>query len=201
MTTTKESLRQQGLYLEYLSIAWAAVEAIASVWSGIVAHSVVLVGFGLDSAIEVFASLVVVWQLLGVGKQRERLALRMIAVSFFALAAYLLARSAMDLVNRAEPKESVVGIVVSGAALVVMPLLAWAKRRTGERLGSAPLMADATETALCALFSAATLGGLVLNATLGWWWADPVGGIVVAALAVKEGREAWEGHACGDCHL
>jgi divalent metal cation (Fe/Co/Zn/Cd) transporter len=200
MTSREHDLNRRGLYLEYLTIAWCVVEAGVSIWSGVAARSIALVGFGLDSAIEVFAALVVVWQLHGVSEERKRRALRLIAVTFFVLAAYVLAESVRDLVMRVEAQESVAGIVVTAAALVVMPLLAWAKRRVGKKLDNPVLMAEATESALCALLSGATLVGLLLNAALGWWWADPVAALVVAVLAVKEGREAWEGHECSRCH-
>jgi len=191
---------RQGLYLEYLTVAWCFVEAGVSIWSGIAARSIALVGFGLDSAIEIFAAIVVIWQLYGGSEQRKRRALRMISVTFFVLAAYVLIESVRVLVFRVEAEKSVVGMVLMAAALIVMPLLAWAKRRVGKRLGNPVLMAEATESTLCALLSGGTLLGLVLNATLGWWWADPVAAIVIAVLAVKEGREAWEGRECGGCH-
>src|SRR5579872_981153 len=123
---------RQGLYLEYLTVAWCFVEAGVSIWSGIAAHSIALIGFGLDSAIEICAAIVVIWQLYGRSEQRTRRALRMISVTFFVLAAYVLTESVRDLVFRVEAEESVVGIVVTAAALIVMPMLAWTKQRVGK---------------------------------------------------------------------
>jgi divalent metal cation (Fe/Co/Zn/Cd) transporter len=164
------------------------------------ARSIALIGFGLDSVIEILAALVVLWQLFGMGEERKRRALRLIAVTFFVLAAYVLTEAVRHLLVRVEAQQSVAGIVVTAAAVIVMPLLVWGKWRVGKKLANSVLLADGMESALCALFSGSTLLGLVLNAALGWWWADPVAAIVVAMLAVKEGWEAWEGHECGECH-
>jgi divalent metal cation (Fe/Co/Zn/Cd) transporter len=186
-------LRRRGFGLEYASMAWMTVEAAVAVIAGILASSIALIGFGLDSVIEFFAALVVVWQLRGtVSEDRETRALRLIAVTFFALAAYLAVEGIADLVGQHRPGQSTAGIAVTAAALVVMPLLALAKRRTGQSLGNQALIADAAESAFCAFTSAAALLGIGLNAWFGWWWADPVAGLVIAALAVKEGVEAWE---------
>ena len=134
-----------------------------------------------------------IWQLRGtVSEERESLALRLIGITFFALAGYLVIESISDLVSQARPGQSVPGIAVTAAALVVMPLLALAKQRTGRALGNRTLMADAAESAFCAFTSAAALAGLGLNSWLGWWWADPAAALVIAALAVREGLEAWE---------
>ena len=200
MTATDHGQKRTGLWLEYLTIGWCVVEAGISIWAGIAAGSIALIGFGLDSAIEIFAAFVVVWQLYGENEERKRVALRLIGVTFFLLAAYVLADAVRHLVMQVEAHESGVGIVVTAAAVVIMPLLAWGKWRVGKKLGNPVLVADGTESALCALFSGATLLGLVLNATLGWWWADPAAAIVIAVLAAKEGWEAWEGHECGECH-
>ena len=186
-------LRRRGFWLEYASMAWMTVEAVVAITSGFVASSIALIGFGLDSVIEFFAAAVVVWQLRGaVSEERETRALRLIGVTFFALAAYLAVESISDLVSQTRPEQSPPGIVVTAAALVVMPLLAVAKRRTGQILDNRTLIADAAESAFCALTSAAALLGLGLNAWLGWWWADPAAALVIAALAVREGIEAWE---------
>jgi len=186
------ALRRRGFWLEYASMAWMVVEAGVAITAGIIASSIVLVGFGLDSVIELFSASIVVWQLRGDGEERETRAVRLIGVTFFALAAYLAAESIHDLVSRARPGQSVAGLAVTAAALLVMPGLAIAKRRTGKALGSRTLIADSAETAFCAFTSAAALIGLGLNAWLGWWWADPAAALVIAALAVKEGIEAWE---------
>jgi divalent metal cation (Fe/Co/Zn/Cd) transporter len=184
-------LRRRGFWLEYASMAWMTVEAAVGIVSGIVASSIVLIGFGLDSVIEFFAAAVVVWQLRGtVSEERESRALRLIGGTFFALAAYLAIESVTDLVSQHRPEQSTAGIVVTAAALVVMPLLALAKRRTGQMLGNQALVADAAESAFCAFTSAAALAGTGLNAWLGWWWADPAAALVIAGLAVREGIEA-----------
>jgi divalent metal cation (Fe/Co/Zn/Cd) transporter len=174
-------------------MAWMTVEAAVAVFSGILASSIALIGFGLDSVIEFFAATVVVWQLRGtVSEDRETRALRLIALTFFALAAYLAVESIIDLVGQHRPGQSTAGIAVTAAALVVMPLLALAKRRTGQQLGNQALIADAAESAFCAFTSAAALFGIGLNAWLGWWWADRAAALVIAGLAVKEGIETWE---------
>ena len=185
-------LRRRGFWLEYASMAWMAVEAAVAIVSGIIASSIALIGFGLDSVIEFFAAAVVVWQLRStVSEERETRALRLIGVTFFALAAYLAVESITDLVSHQRPGQSAAGIVVTAAALVVMPVLALAKRRTGRQLGNQALIADAAESAFCAFTSAAALIGIGLNAWLGWWWADPAAALVIAGLAVREGIEAW----------
>ncbi len=191
-TYHREFLRR-GLRLEYFTIGWNLLEAFVAVGFGLAAGSIALVGFGFDSLIEVFAASVVIWELRGVGEDRERLALRLIAVSFFVLAAYVLFESARDLIVRAEPRESVPGIILAAVSLGVMPLLARAKRKTGQAMGSATLVADAAETMLCSLLSLILLLGLVLNATAGWWWADPLAAIGIATLALREAMEAWRG--------
>jgi divalent metal cation (Fe/Co/Zn/Cd) transporter len=161
--------------------------------AGVAANSIALIGFGLDSTVEIFAASVVIWQLRGVTEERERRALRLIALSFYALAAYVVVEAARDLVLGAEAAESGVGIALASASLITMPLLGIAKRRTGQRLASPTLIADSAETLLCAYLSAILLAGLVLNATVGWWWADPIAALGIAGLAVREGHEAWEG--------
>lgn len=185
-------LRRRGFWLEYASMAWMTIEAAVAVIAGVIASSIALIGFGLDSVIEFFAAAVVIWQLRGVSEARERRAVRLIGVSFFALAAYLAAEAIGDLVSRAKPEQSVPGLAVTAAALLVMPLLAVAKRRTGRALANRPLIADAAESVFCAFTSAAALAGVGLNAWLGWWWADPAAALVIAALAVREGIEAWQ---------
>jgi divalent metal cation (Fe/Co/Zn/Cd) transporter len=185
-------LRRRGFWLEYASMAWMTVEAAVAIISGILASSIVLIGFGLDSVIEFFSAAVVVWHLRGtVSEERETRALRLIAVTFFALAAYLAVESITDLISQHRPGQSAAGIAVTAAALVVMPLLALAKHHTGQQLGNQALIADAAESAFCAFTSAAALLGVGLNAWLGWWWADPAAALVIAGLAVKEGIEAW----------
>ena len=196
------ALHRRGLVLAGLTIGWNVVEAVVAITAGIAAASIALVGFGFDSTIEVGSAVVVVWQFRGEARggydeARERLALRLIAVSFFVLAAYVVAESARDLLFAGvESEESAVGIVLAALSLVVMPVLAVAKRRTASGLGSPTLRADAAETMLCSWLSAVLLVGLLLNASVGWWWADPLAAIAIAALAAKEGVEAWRGESC-----
>jgi divalent metal cation (Fe/Co/Zn/Cd) transporter len=192
-TPVQQALRRRGLLLEYGTITWNVLEAIVAVWAGLVANSIALIGFGLDSLIEVSAAGVVVWEFRGIGDERTRRALRIIAVSFFVLASYVVVEALRDLVVGSEAEESLPGIVLAAASLVVMPSLALAKRRTGRSLNSRTLMADATETLLCSYLSAVLLLGLILNATVGWWWADPLAALGIAYLAVREGLEAWRG--------
>jgi divalent metal cation (Fe/Co/Zn/Cd) transporter len=186
-------LLTRALWLEYLTIAWNLIEAVIAVGFGVAAGSIALIGFGFDSSIEVFAAAVVIWELRGAGKDREQMALRLIAVTFFVLAGYVTFESIRDLVVGAEPSESVPGIVLAVVSLIVMPLLAYAKRRTGAAMRSATLIADAAETMLCSLLSAILLVGLVLNATVEWWWADPLAALGIAFIALREGLEAWRG--------
>lgn len=193
----RRSLGRRAQLLAGASVAYNVVEAVIAIAAGLVAGSVALVGFGLDSVVEVSSGLIILWQFRHVlPESRERLALRGMAVSFFALAAYVAVESVRALWAGAEPEASGVGIALATASLVFMPVLSWAQRRTGRALGSSAVVADGTQTLLCTYMSAAVLGGLVLNATLGWSWADPVAGLVIAAIAVKEGREAWRGEGC-----
>lgn len=179
------------------SVTYNALEAIIAVAAGLAAGSVALVGFGLDSVVEVSSGLVVLWQFSHrLPESRERQALRLMAWSFFALAAYVGAESVRALVSGGEPESSPVGIGLAAASLAVMPFLSWAQRRTGRALGSSAVVADSTQTLLCTYLSAVLLVGLLLNATLGWGWADPVAGLVIAAVAAREGIEAWRGEGC-----
>lgn len=195
--TERRSLGRRAQLLAGASVAYNVAEAVIAIAAGLVAGSVALVGFGLDSVVEVSSGLIILWQFRhALPESRERLALRLMAVSFFALAAYVTVESVRALWTGAEPEASTVGIVLAAVSLVIMPVLSWAQRRTGRALGSNAVVADGTQTLLCTYMSAAVLGGLVLNATLGWSWADPAAGLVIAAIAVKEGREAWRGEGC-----
>jgi divalent metal cation (Fe/Co/Zn/Cd) transporter len=189
-------LRRRGFALEYLSVAWMTAEAAVAVTAGIVAGSVALTGFGLDSVIELASAVIVIWQLRGetAGQDRDTRAVRLVGVTFFALAAYLTADGIASLVTAARPAPSPAGLAITAAALVVMPALAVAKRRAGRALGSRTLVADSAETAFCAWTSAAALLGVTLNAAFGWWQADPAAGLVIGALAIREGLESFENH-------
>jgi divalent metal cation (Fe/Co/Zn/Cd) transporter len=194
-----EDLARRAIALEVTTVLWNTLEAIAAVTLGLIAGSVALTGFGFDSVIEVLAALVVLRRLradLGAGsvdELGEGSALRFVAATFVALACYITFSGVRDLLTHAAPETSLGGIVLTAVSLVVMPLLARAKRRTGEALGSGLVVAEAAETRLCAWLSASTLVGLAANAALGWWWADPVAGFVIAAFALREAQESWRG--------
>lgn len=194
----RANLERTALWLAYATIAWNAIEAVVAIASGIIAGSVALVGFGLDSVIEVGSAVVVAWQFRGISEEREARALRLIAISFFALAAYIAFDSARALLGGDRSDTSVAGIVIAALSLVVMPLLAWAKRRTAVALGSRTVAADSRQTMLCTYLSAVLLAGLALNALFGWWWADPLAALAIAGVAANEGREAWRGDDCCD---
>ena len=179
------------------SVAYNLVEAVIAITAGLVAGSVALVGFGLDSIVEVSSGLIILWQFRHpLPESREKTALRLMAFSFFGLAAYVTFESLRALLTGHQPDSSTVGIILAATSLVVMPFLSWAQRRTGRALGSNAVVADSTQTLLCTYLSAVLLLGLVLNATLGWYWADPIAGLIIAAVAIKEGREAWRGEGC-----
>lgn len=193
----RRRLGKQAQLLAAASVAYNTVEAIIAIGAGLVAGSVALVGFGLDSVVEVSSGLIILWQFRhSLPETRERQAQRLIAISFFALAAYVTTESVRTLVSGSDPDPSPVGIGLAIASLAVMPFLSVAQRRTGRQLKSNAVVADGTQTLLCTYLSAVLLVGLVLSATLGWSWADPVAGLVIAAVAVREGRLAWRGEGC-----
>jgi len=179
------------LLLEYLTLGWNVVGTVVVVAAAIATGSVALAGFGLDSLIEIFASIVVVWQLTGASKNREARAMRLIAVAFIALALYVLAQSARSLLIQAHPETSLVGIGWLLATFVAMLLLAWGKKVTGKQLGNPVLMTEAHVTLIDAYLAGAVLVGVVLNALFGWWWADPLAGLVIVYYGAREGWEAW----------
>ncbi|PJJ56555.1 cation efflux family protein [Mumia flava] len=190
-------LGRRAQLLAAASVAYNLVEAVVAISAGLVAGSVALVGFGLDSTVEVSSGLIILWQFRHpMPEAREDRALRLMALSFFALAGYVAFESVRALLVGHEPDTSPVGIGLAAASLVIMPFLSWAQRRTGRALGSGAVVADSTQTLLCTYLSAVLLGGLLLNATLGWSWADPVAALVIAAVAAREGFEAWRGEAC-----
>jgi divalent metal cation (Fe/Co/Zn/Cd) transporter len=187
----RQQQRDRARALVRTTIAWNAVEAVVGLVAGIAAGSIALVGFGLDALIEFAAAGVALWYLAGADHEREHVAQRLIAASFGALAVYVIVDATRHLLTASHPDSSVPGVVIAAASLVVMPMLAVAKRRLAVALGSATLAAEAAETALCAWLSGVLLVGLTLRIVAGWWWADPVAGLVIAALAVREGIEAW----------
>ena len=194
----RQALGRRAQLLAGASVAYNAVEAIVPIVAGVAASSIALVGFGLDSIVEMGSALVILWQFRhAMPEARERRALRLIAVSFFVLAAYVTFESVRSLLTREAAEPSTLGIAIAALSLVVMPALAWAKRRTGRQLGSPTVVADSRQTLLCTYLSAVLLAGLLLNSLLGWWWADPLVGLVVAALAAREGLEAWRSATSG----
>ncbi|KPC71743.1 cation transporter [Streptomyces sp. NPDC006349] len=182
------------------TITYNVIEAIVAIAAGTLASSTALIGFGLDSVIEVSSAAAVAWQFSAaehaVREAREKTTLRIIAVSFFVLAAYVAVDAIRALAGSGEAERSIAGIVIAALSLAIMPFLSAAQRRAGREIGSASAVADSKQTLLCTYLSAVLLVGLVLNATLGWSWADPIAALVIAGIAVKEGREAWRGDGC-----
>ncbi|MEU9237327.1 cation transporter [Streptomyces subrutilus] len=196
----RDALAHRIRVLVAATITYNVVEAIVALTAGTLASSTALIGFGLDSVIEVSSAAAVAWQFSArdhaARKAREKTTLRIIAVSFFALAAYVTIDAARALTGASRAEVSVPGIVIAALSLAVMPFLSAAQRRAGRELGSASAVADSKQTLLCTYLSAVLLVGLVLNATLGWSWADPIAALTIAAIAVKEGRNAWQGKGC-----
>lgn len=195
----------RALRLEYLTIGWNVVEGVVAVWAALAAGSVALFGFGIDSFVESASGAVLIWRLLaeargGLGDAAitsiEHRARRWVGASLFALAAWIAFDAVSSLWSGERPDASIVGIVLTAISVVVMHWLARAKRRVATELGSDALHADAFQTTACVYLSIAALAGISLNAALGWWWADPVAALVIAALVLREGREAWEGRDC-----
>lgn len=179
------------------TITYNVIEAVVALSAGTAASSSALIGFGLDSIVEVLSAAAVAWQFAGRDPEmREKAALRVIAFSFFGLAAFVTVDAVRTLLGAAEPQHSLVGIVLAAVSLAVMPFLSWAQRRAGRELGSRSAVADSRQTLLCTYLSGVLLVGLLLNSTLGWSWADPIAALIIAAIAVKEGLEAWKGNSC-----
>lgn len=199
--TTRAALVARGFRLEWLTIGWNSLEALIALVAGFRAGSIALVGFGLDSVVEVSSGVVLLWR-LGADRHVERrertekLALRLVGVGFLALAVYVAFDAIRVLFGHEAPERSTPGIVLAVASLIVMPLLARAKRRVARGIDSEAMRADSRQTDICAYLSAILLGGLLLNAALGWWWADPIAGLVMVPLIAKEGIEGLQGRAC-----
>lgn len=198
ITDTRRSiLHRRVRWIVAATITYNVLEAIIALTAGTIASSSALIGFGLDSIVEVLSAAAVAWQFAAPNPHhREKIAMRVIAFSFFGLAAFVTVDVIRALVGAAEPEHSPVGIALAAVSLVIMPFLSWFERRTGRELGSASAVADSKQTLLCTYLSAVLLVGLLLNSTLGWSWADPIAALVIAAVAVKEGLEAWRGDAC-----
>jgi len=179
------------------TITYNVIEACVALWAGGEADSSALIGFGLDSVIEVASALALSWQFSAKDpERREQLTLRIIAVSFFALAAFVTVDAVRSLFGAGEPRHSPAGILIAALSLGIMPVLSWLQRRAGRELGSRTAVADSKQTLLCTYLSAVLLAGLLLNSTLGWWWADAGAALVIAGIAVREGLNAWRGDAC-----
>jgi divalent metal cation (Fe/Co/Zn/Cd) transporter len=203
VTLTRPELVRRGKRLEYFTIGYNSLEGVVSIVAGLIAGSVSLVGFGLDSAIEVASGATLLWRLhndLNPSRreQVERTTLRIVGWYFIALAGYIAYESGSTLIRREAPERSILGILIAAVSAVVMPLLARAKRRVAAGIGSGAMHADSRQTDFCTYLSAILLGGLVCNAVLGWWWADPVAGLVMVPIIAKEGVEGLKGKACCD---
>ncbi len=199
----RDALILRGRRLEYISLGWNFLEALLSIIAGLIAGSIALVGFGFDSVIEVSSGAILLWRLRAGpdAERREQIAIRLVGICFLALAAYVAWDAASSLLYREAPRESYIGIGVAAASLIAMPLLARAKRRVARGLNSGALHADSRQTDICAYLSAILLGGLLLNAVLGWWWADPLAALIMVPLIAKEGVEGVRGRTCCDqCH-
>lgn len=200
----RAAIASRGRKLEYFTIAWNCLEGVVAVIAGLVASSISLVGFGIDSFIEVTSAAALLWRIsvdadVDRRERNEQLALRLVGLCFVALAAYLTYESIGDLSRREAPEHSIPGIILACVSLLVMPLLSRAKRKVGTALGSAAMHADAKQTDFCVYLSTILLGGLLLNALFGLWWADPMAALIMAPIIAKEGLEGIRGKACRDC--
>ena len=201
LETTRQAVAQRGKRLEYFTIAWNSLEGLVAVIAGTIAGSISLVGFGIDSFIEVISGATLLWRMSvdanpQTRERNERLSIRIVGVCFIALAVYVAYESVFDLIARKAPEHSLPGIVLACVSLVAMPILSRAKKRVGNELGSPAMQADAKQTDFCVYLSAILLAGLLLNIVFGWWWADPLAGLVMTPIIANEGLEAVKGEAC-----
>lgn len=193
----RDVLNRRIRFFVVATIAYNVIEAIVALTEGSRVSSTALIGFGLDSVIEVSSAAAVAWQFSAKDPEtREKVALRVIAFSFFALAAYVAVDSVRALAGLDEARQSTAGIALAAASLVIMPALSWAQRRTGRELGSASAVADSKQTLLCTYLSAVLLAGLLVNSLFAWSWADPIAALAIAVIAVREGMNAWRGESC-----
>jgi divalent metal cation (Fe/Co/Zn/Cd) transporter len=202
-TFERQSLVKRGTRLSYFTIAWNSLEGLIAVVAGAVAGSISLVGFGIDSFIEVVSGATLLWRMtvdadVKSREQSERFSLRVVGICFLSLAAYVTYESCSDFTSRKAPRHSIAGIILACISLVVMPILSHAKKKVGHQLGSAAMNADARQTDFCVYLSAILLGGLLLNALLGWWWADPAAALIMVPIIAKEGFDGIRGKACCD---
>ncbi len=201
----RASILRRGRRLEYFTIAYNSLEGLISVVLGLMAGSIALVGFGIDSVIEVTSGAALLWRLHGdnddkQSERKERITLQIVGVCFLILAVYVSYEAVASLLKREAPERSVLGIILAIASLIVMPLLSRAKRQIAREIGSAAMTADAKQTEFCVYLSAILLGGLVLNAWVGWWWADPLAALIMVPIIANEGREALRGETCCEAH-
>lgn len=197
MTERRAVLQRRIRFIVAFTIAYNVIEAVVALWAGAAASSAALIGFGLDSVVEVLSAAAVAWQFSRRDPERwERPTLRVISITFFVLAAYVSVSAVLALTGVTEPEHSTVGIILAAVSLLVMPAVSLLERAAGRELGSATAVADSKQTMLCALLSAAVLLGLALNTLFGWAWADSVAALVIAVFAVREGIEAWKGDTC-----
>jgi divalent metal cation (Fe/Co/Zn/Cd) transporter len=204
LTLDRQQIAHRGKRLEYFTIGWNTLEGVVAVIAGAFAGSISLVGFGIDSFIEVTSGVALLWRMsvdadVHHRVRNERLALRIVGACFIALALYLAFESTNDLIHRKVPESSLAGIILAGVALVVMPLLSRAKRRVGTELGSAAMQADAKQATFCTYLSAILLAGLLLNTAFGIWWADPVAALIMVPIIAHEGYEGLQGKTCDSC--
>ncbi len=195
----RASINRRGRRLEYLTIGWNSLEGIIAIGAGLLAGSIALVGFGVDSVIEVSSGAIILWLLVS-GEHREWLALRLVGVSFMALAGYVALDAVKSLWFYEPPEATYVGIGIAALSIIVMPWLANAKRQVARQLNSGAMLADSRQTDLCWFLSLILLGGLALNALFGWWWADPVAGLLMVPIIAKEGVGALRGETCDECY-
>src|SRR6478672_3822031 len=201
----RQAAAERGKRLEYFTIAWNSLEGLVAVIAGALAGSISLVGFGIDSFIEVTSGATLLWRMTVDAEEQTRernegLSLRIVGTCFLALSAYIAYESVADLISQKAPEHSIPGIILACVSLVVMPILSRAKKRVGKELGSAAMSADARQTDFCVYLSAILLAGLILNAVLGWWWADPVAALTMVPIIANEGRQGLRGRSCSDCH-
>lgn len=190
----RSKLHRRVRFIVGFTISYNVIEAIVAIWAGTLASSAALIGFGLDSVVEVLSAAAIAWQFTRKDPVRwEKVTVRAIGLAFFALAAYVTVDAVMSLISQEGPEHSPLGLGITALSLVVMPLLAWFEVRTGRELDSKSVMADAKQLILCIYLSGAVFIGLILNSLFGWWWADSVAAVVVAVLAIREGLEAWRG--------
>jgi divalent metal cation (Fe/Co/Zn/Cd) transporter len=201
LAIARQTLARRGKRLEYFTIAWNSLEGLIGIAAGVIAGSISLVGFGIDSLIEVTSGATLLWRMsvdadVARRERNEALSLRIVGGCFLALAVYVTFEAVSDLIGKSTPERSILGIVLACVSLIVMPILSRAKKEVGTRLGSAAMSADARQTDFCVYLSAILLAGLLLNLALGWWWADPLAAIVMVPIITKEGLDGVRAKSC-----